>query len=214
MWILIVFVLFSALPAGADDSLNALMKRMQNRYVTLGTLKANFTQTYASRRFSDQIVEKGTVYFKRGGFMRWEYQQPEAKIFVSDAIYYYYYVPEDKQVIKVPVDRKSDQRSPTLFLAGRGDFVRDFKAQWADPRKGSNQIKLTPIKPQPDFQYLLLDLDPVKGLILRLQVVDAYDNRTDYSFKNIEENPRLPEQFFAFRTPPGTDVIFQRPESE
>jgi outer membrane lipoprotein carrier protein len=214
MWFLILFILFYSVPASADDSLKLLMERMQKRYETLGSLKANFTQTYESSRFSDQMVEKGIVYLRKGGLMRWEYNDPEDKIFVSDGVFYYYYVPEDKQVIKVPADQKTDQRSPTLFLAGRGDFLRDFRAEWADPRKGSNQVKLTPIKPQPDFRYLLVDVDPAKGLILRLQVVDAFENRTDYRFQNIEENPRLPEQYFAFKAPPGTDVIFQRPESE
>jgi outer membrane lipoprotein carrier protein len=159
------------------------------------------------------MVEKGIVYFRKGGLMRWEYKQPEDKVFISDGVFYYYYVPQDKQVIKVPANQKEDQRSPTLFLAGRGDFLRDFKAEWADPRKGSSQIKLTPIQSQPDFKYLLVDAD-AQGLILRLQVVDSFDNRTDYRFQNIEENPKLPEQYFAFNAPPGTDVIFQRPESE
>lgn len=217
MWILILFLIFfGSFSASADDSLQSLMQKMQSRYETLGSLKANFTQTYESRRFSDQLMEKGIVYFRKGGLMRWEYKEPEDKIFVSDGIFYYYYVPQDHQVIKVPVDQKTDQRSPTLFLAGRGDFLRDFKAEWADPRKGSgqSQIKLTPIKPQPDFKYLLVDVDRSKGLILRLQVVDSFDNRTDYRFQNIEEDPKLPDQYFAFKAPPGTDVIFQRPESE
>ena len=141
--------------------------------------------------------------------MRWEYREPEKKLFISDGIMYFYYVPEDKQVVKSPVDKDVNQQSPALFLAGRGDFTKDFKAEWADPRPGSNLVKLIPIRKQPDFQYLIIQVDPVRNLILRLLVVDALDNRTEYQFTNIQENPPLPSNFFVFQAPPGTDVIFQ-----
>jgi outer membrane lipoprotein carrier protein len=175
------------------------------------SLKANFSQSYQSKRFSGGgMAEKGVVYLKKGGLMKWEYREPEKKIFVSDGLFYFYYVPEDKQVVKTPVDRESNQQSPALFLAGRGDFVKDFKAEWADPRPGSNLVKLTPVNPQPDFQYLVVQVDPVRSLILRLLVVDSFENRTEYQFTDVQENPSLPNNFFVFQAPPGTDVIFQR----
>jgi outer membrane lipoprotein-sorting protein len=68
------------------------------------------------------------------------------------------------------------------------------------------------VKPQPDFEYLIVDIDPARNLVLRLLVVDSYDNRTEYKFTNIRENPPLPSSFFVFQAPPGTDVLFQRRE--
>jgi outer membrane lipoprotein carrier protein len=215
MWRPILLLLASVSMASAVEVSPAeLLAKMQKTYDTIDSFKATFSQSYQSRRFSDKIQEKGVVYFKKGGLMRWEYRQPERKIFVSDGQYYYYYVPEDKQVVKVPANQKMDQRSPTLFLAGRGNFQRDFKVSWADPRQGSHLLKLTPTSPQTDFDHLVVQVDPVQGFILRLLVVDAYDNRTEYTFHNIQENPPLPPQFFAFKAPPGTDVVFQRPENE
>jgi outer membrane lipoprotein carrier protein len=215
MWRPILLLLASVSMASAVEVSPAeLLAKMQKTYDTIDSFKATFSQSYQSRRFSDKIQEKGVVYFKKGGLMRWEYRQPERKIFVSDGQYYYYYVPEDKQVVKVPANQKMDQRSPTLFLAGRGNFQRDFKVSWADPRQGSHLLKLTPTSPQTDFDHLVVQVDPVRGFILRLLVVDAYDNRTEYTFQNIQENPPLPPQFFAFKAPPGTDVVFQRPENE
>ncbi len=158
----------------------------------------------------DRLVEKGIVYFHKGGLMKWQYSEPERKVFLSDGLFYMYYVEEDKQLVKVPVEEDEDQRSPALFLAGRGNFQQDFRAEWSDPRSGSHLIKLTPLKPQSDFAYLVVDVDPVSGLIQRLLVVDPYDNRTEYTFQQIEENPKLPSNFFAFQPPPGTDIIYQR----
>ncbi len=198
----------------AEVPLNEVVNRLQSKYQNMEALQANFSQSYQSKRFTGGgISEAGVVYLKKGGLMKWEYQQPEKKTFVSDGLFYSYYVPQDKQVVKSPVDHQS-QQSPALFLAGRGNFVKDFKAQWADPRPGSRLIKLVPVKPQPDFQYLIVDVDPARDLVLRLLVVDSYDNRTEYKFTNIKENPPLTKNFFNFQAPPGTDVIFQRRDSD
>ena len=191
-----------------------VVHQLQAKYQNMQTLQANFSQSYQSKRFSGGgITESGVVYLRKGGLMKWEYQKPERKIFISDGLFYFYYVPQDKQVVKSPVDNQT-QQSPALFLAGRGNFAKDFTAQWADPRPGSHLIKLTPVKPQPDFEYLIIDVDPARSLVLRLLVVDSYDNRTEYKFTNIRENPPLPSNFFVFNAPPGTDVVFQRREAD
>ena len=36
---------------------------------------------------------------KKPGKMRWEYTAPEQKVFVSDGVKIYSYIPQDKQVI-------------------------------------------------------------------------------------------------------------------
>jgi outer membrane lipoprotein carrier protein len=211
----LLYMMLFLLPhlAFADAQLEELMQKLQKKYSTLEGFKANFTQSYQSQRFSDGLSESGIVYLKKGGRMKWQYTKPEPKMFVSDGMFYYYYVPEDKQVIKSPIN-PGEQHSPTLFLAGRGDFVHDFKAEWSDPRPGSHLIKLTPLKPQPDFQSLIVDVDPMTGLILRLLVIDEFSNRTEYKFTQIQENPQFPDNFFTFQPPPGTDVIYQRSEAE
>lgn len=213
----ILFMILFLIPAIGLPEANVqdLVARMQKKYHNMESFKANFTQSYQSKRFSSGgMTEKGVVYLKKGGFMRWEYRDPEKKTFISDGFFYFYYVPQDKQVVKTPVEEKSNEHSPALFLAGRGDFVQDFKASWADPRAGSNLVKLTPVKTQPDFQYLIVQIDTVRDLIQRLLVVDSFENRTEYNFTEIQENPPLQKDFFVFHAPPGTDVIFQSRNGE
>jgi outer membrane lipoprotein carrier protein len=207
-WML--FCLVTPVISRSETSLETLVAGLQKTYNDMESLQANFLQTYQSKRFTDsEMSEKGVVYLKKGGLMRWEYREPEKKVFISDGFFYYYYVPADKQIVKTPVDRDVNRQSPALFLTGRGDFVKDFRAEWADPRPGSNLVKLIPVQAQPDFDYLIVQIDPVRNLILRLLVVDSLDNRTEYRFTDIRENPPLPANFFKFQAPPGTDVIFQ-----
>lgn len=210
----VFLLLLVSLPAWAEVSPQDLALKLQKKYDTLRAMKASFTQSYRSKRFSEPLNESGIVYLKKGGLMKWEYETPEKKIFVSDGMFYYYYVAEDKQMVKTPVDAHADQHSPAQFLAGRGDFLKDFRAEWSDPRPGSHLLKLTPLRPQPDFKYLVVDVDPLTGIILELTVIDEFENRTDFSFREIQENPNLPPNFFSFVPPPGTDVVFERRETE
>ena len=58
--------------------------------------------------------------------MRWEYNSPEKKLFVSDGRKIYSYIPMDKQVIVGTMPQGDQAPTPALFLTGRGDITRDF----------------------------------------------------------------------------------------
>src|SRR5687768_9709825 len=116
---LYTLLLLVPISAAAETSLTEVVNKLQQKYQNMEAMQANFSQNYQSKRFSGGgITETGVVYLKKGGLMKWEYQRPEKKMFVSDGLFYFYYVPEDKQVVKSPVDNQS-QQSPALFLAGR-----------------------------------------------------------------------------------------------
>ena len=58
--------------------------------------------------------------------MRWDYTAPEEKLFVSDGVKMYSYLPQDKQVIVIGVPPDDQAATPALFLAGKGNLTRDF----------------------------------------------------------------------------------------
>ena len=49
-----------------------------------------------------QITERGRLTDQEAGKMRWDYTAPEEKLFVSDGVKIYSYIPQDKQVIGPP----------------------------------------------------------------------------------------------------------------
>ena len=64
--------------------------------------------------------------------MRWDYTAPEQKLFVSDGVKIYSYIPQDKQVIVAGVPPDDEAATPALFLAGKGNLTRDFTASLVD----------------------------------------------------------------------------------
>ena len=77
--------------------------------------------------------------------MRWIYVKPEKKEFVSDGLKVYSYIPQDRQVVVSTVPPDNEAATPALFLAGKGDIVRDFTATAAESAvPGTVGVKLTP----------------------------------------------------------------------
>lgn len=194
-------------PTDSRQPPDALAKALQQRYQGIKDFSADFSQSYRGGVLRTQTVEQGTVSVKKPGLMRWEYLKPEKKEFVSDGRKTYFYIPQDKQVIVNDADTEGVSTS-SLFLAGKGDFARDFTADYAaTPVPGTVALKLTPRKRQADYDYLVVALDPASLQIRGLLTHDAQGGDSTLTFTNLKENQGISDKVFAFRIPRGVDVV-------
>ena len=191
-----------------DRSPQDLQQALQQRYALVLDFSADFTHTYEGGMLRTRLVERGTMLVKRPGRMRWDYREPDRKLFVSDGERLYSYLPEDNLVIigHLPDDSAT---TPALFLAGAGDFVDDFTAAFdtvQDAPADSYVLRLTPTRPERDFEFLTLVLDAGTLAIVRLIAHDLQGGTSTFIFSNLQENLDLPDTPFTFEIPPGTDV--------
>src|SRR5436309_9261157 len=103
----------------------SLAEQLQRKYASIKDFSADFVHAYQGGVLHKQITERGHVLIKKPGKMRWEYTSPEKKLYISDGVRIYSYTPEDKQVIVSAVPR-DEQAGALLFLAGKGNVLRDF----------------------------------------------------------------------------------------
>jgi len=196
-----------AQPSSAPDLAHALQKK----YTTIRDFSTDFTHTYTGGVLKKQIVEKGHLLIKKPGRMRWDYTVPETKQFVSDGVKVYSYIPADKQVIVGTVPPDDTASTPALFLTGKGDLTRDFVASQGDVPAGSapgtRALKLVPRTPQPDYDWLVLLVDPASLSLRGMVTADAQGGTSVFSFANLKENVGLADKDFTFRMPRGVDVI-------
>ena len=188
-----------------------LARQVQARYETIQDFEGEFTQTYEGGVLRTKTTERGTVVIKRPGRMRWTYTAPERKEFVSDGTKIYAYFPADKQVIVSPAPTGADT-TPALFLTGQANLVRDFEASSIDlpgAPAGTRVLKLVARKPDPDFEWLALAVDPSTFRIQQLVALDRQGGRSTFVFRNLKENQRPADTTFVFRVPKGVDVINQ-----
>ncbi|WP_374385213.1 outer membrane lipoprotein carrier protein LolA [Dongia sp.] len=95
-----------AVPANLTAQDEADLARIQNYLNGITTMRAKFQQ------YSENGgIAFGSIYLKRPGFIRIEYDPPSPMLIVSDSVSLHYYDPELDQINRVPVSS-----SPLWFL--------------------------------------------------------------------------------------------------
>jgi outer membrane lipoprotein carrier protein len=207
----------AAAPRAADQTASELAQALQRRIDAIKDFSTDFVHAYQGGVLKKQITERGHLFVKKPGKMRWDYTAPEPKQFVSDGLKLYSYVPQDKQVIVSSVGRDDDATTPALFLAGKGSLVRDFTPSLVDLPAGlpigSRALKLVPKARERDYDWLVLAVDPSTLAIRGLVTSDAQGGTSTFSFINLKENVGLADSEFVFKIPRGVDVITDSPRS-
>lgn len=183
-------------------------RTLQERYQGIRDFSADFVHTYRGGILRTQTVERGTVVVKKPGQMRWIYTAPERKEFVSDGLTMYAYIPEDRQVMVTALTPGENATTGAAFLAGHGDIERDFVAAFDEPSSpGGTALRLTPHQSQPEYEYLVVTVDPSTLRILALSTRDRQGGDSTLSFTNLKENQGVADKEFVFRIPRGVDII-------
>jgi outer membrane lipoprotein carrier protein len=210
---LVAFLLLFALPAAAQQQpLTAadFARDLQRRYEKIRDFSADFEHAYEGGVLGKTITERGTLLVKKPGMMRWVYTSPEKKEFVSDGRTLYSYMPEDRQVLVSQVPPADDASSPALFLAGKGNILRDFTPTLAAlPALARTEValRLVPTRPQREYDWIVLVVDRASLQIRSLVTTDAQGGTSTFVFTRLRENLGLPDKDFVFKVPRGVDVI-------
>ena len=192
---------------------DALARSIQAHYQQVRDFTATFEQAYVGGALKRKTVERGTVAIRKPGRMRWDYDAPEKKLFISDGTRMYFYVPADRQVRVSALPESGRVPTPILFLAGRGDLLRDFKAEEVPVpanTPGARALRLRPVRPEPEYETLTLVVDGTSFAMRQLIVVDSQGGTSTFSFTNLRENVGVPDSRFVFTMPKGVDVVTQQ----
>ncbi len=202
---LLACLVVAASRAEGSDSARGLVRAIEEHHARLTDMVARFEQSYRSGMLGREITERGVVSIKRPGRMRWEYKDPEPKLFVSDGHSFYFYVPADKQVV---VSEQDPKRSlAARLLSGQGGLAEEFDATLETPsEEGVMRLKLVPKQPQADVERATIDAEP-NGRIRSILLEDPQGNRTRFRFEAVRENTGLEERLFRFEVPKGVEVV-------
>jgi outer membrane lipoprotein carrier protein len=205
------FVWGAAAVQTVEPTAPEMARALQRRYEDIRDFSADFVHSYQGGVLRRQLVERGHLLVKKPGRMRWEYHAPNEKLFVSDGTRLYAYIPQDRQVTVSTVPSQDEATTSALFLAGKGDLIRDFTPSFVDLPAGvpvrTRALKLVPKGPQREYEWLVLAVDPTSLAIRGLVTVDAQGGTSSFSFTNLQENVGLTDKEFGFRIPRGVDVV-------
>lgn len=211
----IIALILGAVPGPArldqasDQGVAAAVDGLQRRYQSVRTISGKFTQIY--RAPGVEQIESGILSMKKPGLMRWEYREPEVKLFVADGRSTYLYTPEDRQVLVRPLSDADLRSTPLQFLLGQGDVAKSFSASWekeVTPRIGGTLVlRLTPQTTQPDYAFLVLELDRLTFELRRLVIRELTANTSEFILTDLATNVKLDDGQFRFKIPKGVEVV-------
>jgi outer membrane lipoprotein carrier protein len=194
-------------PNGATSSkdLKQVLDRLQRHYRDTNSFSAKFSEQIGSVG-APKRNRQGTVSFRKPGRMRWDFAEPEKETIVSDGETVYSYDPDLNQVVETPLKQAIKSSSATSFLLGMGSIDRDFKAEFANPPMPTGLIDLK-LDAKAGGYKIEIGLDPKTYNLVTLTLTDQLGDVTTIDFSDIKNNVELADSTFAFKTPPGADVV-------
>jgi outer membrane lipoprotein carrier protein len=212
------------------DSAKTIARRLQEHYRHAQSLRAVFLERY-SEGPREARIESGTVYFRRPGRMRWEYEAPEKKLFIADGKTVWFYVPADRSVTRAPVKESSDWRTPLSLLTGKADLSKlcgriDLVTQKGTPtghvvlrclpkgekeagHAGGNSASedSTKLPGAGDFSEVFLEVDSASGELDSVRIRQAGGIELEYRFGGWQEGLPLSDDMFRFHAPVGVAIV-------
>jgi outer membrane lipoprotein carrier protein len=193
-------------PQALTPEVKTLVDRMQAFYEKTADFKADFEQKYTYKRMKRTQASSGTVIFKKPALMRWEYESPSKKTFVLAGEKVYIYDPDARLLTRASIGSNQLSASVT-FLWGQGKLADEFsiaKKDCADCK--GTVLEMTPLKPDPRFKRILLEVDPKSAQVIKSTVIDPDGSENAITFKNLKTNTGINEDAFKLTPPEGTQV--------
>jgi len=196
--------------SAAADS-DACVENLEKRYGHMRDFKARFEQE--TRHEAISTVEKagGTVYFKKGGMMLWDYTTPEPQQFILDGKNLWVYLPKDKQVMK-----NSYAALPSHIVAGLFEGSIDIRKTFTvsithDSDNGRTApvitLELVPRQYDPTVKRLTVWVDPGSWLIIKSRIEPEVGSSTVLQFFDHAVNRGMDDSIFRFVPPPGVEIF-------
>jgi chaperone LolA len=201
--LLLVTMLAGSLPAAGEPP---AFRQFLDKFWSIQALEADFRQEVTTT-FGEESAE-GRLWLQRPSAMRWEYRDPEEKLFILRDREYVFYNPADRQVLIQKLEPSEIDESPLAFLLGdRNGLGRHFDVESIAAAPGEYIFLLTQKEPRTPFDKVVLHVAGADFLLERLTLYENNGSVHVYRFTNIQLRDRLPDRLFRFKTPSGVEVL-------
>ena len=188
-----------------DAALDALLKRVETRYNQTKTLQVLFHEDYTPPGRAKR-TESGTLVLRKPGKMRWDYDQPKGKLFVSDGKYLWLYTPLENRAEKMKLKESDDMRAPLAFLLGKLDFQKDFRNLQA--KQEGPDMRITAAPKTDNLPYSAVEFLVAPDQRIKLVKVTGFDHSVlEFRLDEEKVDPPLDAKLFQFQVPKGAHLV-------
>jgi len=201
-WTALLLLLVCA-PLFAQSN-DALVRKVDDHYNHLSSLRARYTEHYAGMGMDR--TETGTLLLKKPGRMRWNYDNPVGKVFVLNGKYAWFYTPGDAQAQRIPAKQLDDLRSPLRFLLGHTQLKKELDGLTVTPDGAGFRVAGIPKGMEERVKSLALKVTAA-GAIEGIRMEEVSGAVTEFAFSGMEENVPVKDSDFVFTPPAGVTVV-------
>ena len=215
--ITLFFNVFAVTQSNAQSVINEILKRMDENYKSLTSLRAGVTMT----KFNDQLkvsdVSKGTaMYLPQKGkdaFVRIDWTTPNESLAVKNKKYIIFR-PHLKIAYTGSVDKaKGTGKAPgalAFMNMSREQLKANYDLEYLGDETVSSgaqawHLKLTPKTPT-SYKWAEVWVDK-NGFPLQTKIVEKNNDTTTVLLSNLEKNVTLNASVFQINIPKGTKII-------
>jgi len=189
--------------------LHRIADGVDKHYNGLTSLETRFSETYRGGGLTR--IESGTMWLKKPGRMRWEYNNPVKKLFVTDGKAAWFYVPGERQARRAAVKRLDDLRSPLRYLLGHTKLEKEFSSlSFATgeqfDRPGDVALSGVPKDMEDRISKVIIEISS-DSRISRISIYSLDGSVTDFRFEGERDNVPVSNERFQFQPPPGLEVL-------
>jgi outer membrane lipoprotein carrier protein len=194
-----------------DAKLDGLLKSVETRYNRAKTLQVVFHEDYTPQG-KPRRSESGTLMLRKPRLMRWDYDQPKGKLFVSDGKYLWLYTPSENRAEKMKFQETEDLRAPLAFLLGKLNFEKEFRNLEGRPEGAEGaQGRDMRIKAEPktdNLPYSAVEFVVAADIRIKEVKITGFDHSIlNFVFDREKMDPTLDGKLFQFQVPKGAELV-------
>jgi len=179
----------------AQENAQEVLKNIQNKFNTINDLSADLIQSV-----NGNVNLKGKVYFKKENQLRFEFKNI---IIVSDGETSWNYNKKDDKVIIT--DYESEGNKILSIRQIIFDYPQDCDLSTFES-ESKTVLELIPKDDAFSFNSIKLFIDD-DNLITKALIDDPASGEIQVDLSNYQLNKNLPESYFQFSSPEGSQVI-------
>ena len=182
-----LFFIFSCLILSFSFAQNEDLKRqISENALSIESLECDFVQTKKLKVLNNELVSRGKMYYLKSGKLRWEYLEPQSKIFVING-------KDDKNRIKA----KAAAMILDMISGGCLNDESGFESSLIE-KDSFYSVELLPKRKEIKmlFDKITLSFDKKTLLVSRAELAAKNTDVTTVEFKNLQIGADIPSDIF------------------
>jgi len=211
--IILLFLLvfsFSLLFGQEIHTADRYMELVSNRYAGIRDYEANIEIRSGNHTMS------GVVSYLTPSFIRIDFTRPAEQVIVFNGDALTIYLPDSRAVLNQPVAQNRRGMTAGAGSSGLSMLRRNYVASFVsgphpEPLDGGGErvmrLRLTRRTSSEGFREIILTVNADTRLIRRMEGTTLAETIVRFDFTNIRTNLGVPEQRFAYDTPPAASMF-------